>query len=65
MKIILGPKQAEFLRQAIEDRIEIMKAFYEGQRNPGGPSNPKTIRLNESYALRTIKQAEALLEKLK
>lgn len=64
MKIILGPKQAQFLIDMLEEEISRQKEFQFEQYGSGGPSNPKTILANVRMARNNIKRCEQLLSKI-
>lgn len=64
MKLILGPKQAEFLKNALDHIIFEYEQFRDDQFGDGGPSGPWAIKANIRYANYMIKESKKLLAKL-
>lgn len=64
MKLNLGPKQVEFLKELLEGKIFEQQQFFDEQLGDGGPSNQRTAFRNMRWAQRQIKESQQLLAKI-
>lgn len=63
-KLILGSKQTSFLIETLQERLDYWRQFRDEQYGDGGPANPRTIRLNVSWANHMIAMTEDILAKM-